>query len=192
MFTNSLYLAFQIIRFHLFFPYFSSLVSNRFYIFPHFYLSTVYHIDNLFSILLLISKNVASVPPQLNPRYRILYITKNPPLQGTLERSVLSDCIEVAYVPLPAEGSASVPPCPNPGLKSIKLGTRIVRKGTLERSVLSDRLLVAYVPLPAEGSASVPYRTILVPVLYNFISDEYHSESHLPIFVVLRIFLRRA
>ena len=33
---------------------------------------------------------------------------------------------------------------------------------------------------------------ILVPVLYNFISDEYHSESHLPIFVVLRIFLRRA
>ena len=145
MFTNSLYLAFQIIRFHLFFPYFSSLVSNRFYIFPHFYLSTVYHIDNLFSILLLISKNVASVPPQLNPRYRILYITKNPPLQGTLERSVLS-----------------------------------------------DRLLVAYVPLPAEGSASVPYRTILVPVLYNFISDEYHSGSHLPIFVVLRIFLRRA
>ena len=33
---------------------------------------------------------------------------------------------------------------------------------------------------------------ILVPVLYNFISDEYHSGSHLPIFVVLRIFLRRA
>ena len=68
----------------------------------------------------LIFKNVASVPPQLNPRYRILYITKNPPLQGTLERSVLSDRLLVAYVPLPAEGSASVPPCPNPGLKSIK------------------------------------------------------------------------
>ena len=82
--------------------------------------STVYHIDNLLSILLLIFKNVASVPPQLNPRYRILYITKNPPLQGTLERSVLSDRLLVAYVPLPAEGSASVPPCPNPGLKSIK------------------------------------------------------------------------
>lgn len=45
-----------------------------------------------------------------------LYITKNPPLQGTPKRSALSDRLLVAYVPLPAEG----PPCPNPGLKSIK------------------------------------------------------------------------
>lgn len=47
--------------------------------------------------------------PQLNPRYRILYITKNTPQQGTLERSVLSDRLLVAYVLLPTEGSASVP-----------------------------------------------------------------------------------